>query len=76
VIQLERNGKRSASDGLAKRWIVKGLVVDERPPDMQQFIHEHTYSLHFGERVVFPPLQIGIDLRKAGIVLDHAQQEK
>ena len=40
---------------------------------MQQFVHEHTQSLHFGERVVFPPLQIGIKLGKAGIVVDHAQ---
>ena len=40
---------------------------------MQQFVHEHTQGLHFGERVVFPPLQIGIELCKAGIVLDHAQ---
>jgi hypothetical protein len=62
----------SVSARLAEGWIVKGLVLDERPTDMQQFIHEHTYGLHFGERVVFPPLQIGIELRKVGIVLDHA----
>lgn len=34
---------------------------------MQQFVHEHTQGLHFGERVVFPPLQIGIELCEAGI---------
>jgi hypothetical protein len=72
VVQLERNGRRSASDRLDEGWVVKGLILDERPPDMQQFVHEYTHSLHPGERVVFPPLQMGIELCEAGIVLDHA----
>jgi hypothetical protein len=47
--------------------------VNQLPPDMQEFVHELTQSLYIGERVVFSPLQTGIELSKAGIVPDHAQ---
>ena len=40
---------------------------------MQEFIHEHTQSLHFGERVVGPLLEMGIELSKVVVLLDHAQ---
>jgi hypothetical protein len=65
--------KEAASDRLAEGWVVKGLNLDQRPPNRQQFVHKYTQGLHFGERIVFPTLQIGIELRKAVIILDHAQ---
>ena len=50
-----RDGQRQCSDGLVEGWIVKGLVMDESPQDMQEFVHEYTQGLHFGERVIGPP---------------------
>ena len=68
-----RNGQRQSSDGLVEGWIVKGLVVDERPQDMQELVHEDTQGLHFGEWVIGPPLQMSIELSEVVILLDQAQ---
>jgi len=68
-----RNGKRQSSDGLAEGWVVKGLVVNESPQDMQEFVHEDTQGLHFSERVILPPLQMRIDLSEMVILLEHSQ---
>lgn len=54
-IAKDRQGQRP-SDGLGERWIVKGLIVDESPQDMQELVHDHAESLHLGEWVILPPL--------------------
>ena len=68
-----RNGKRQSSDGLAEGWVVKGLVVNESPQDMQELIREDTQGLHLSEWVIQPPLQLKIDLSEMVILLDHSQ---
>ena len=40
---------------------------------MQEFIHQDTQGLHFGERVIRPPLQMSIDLSEVVVKPDHAQ---
>ena len=49
------------------------MVMDERPQDMQEFIHEDTNSLHASERIFGPPLQMRIEPGKMRIVLEQAQ---
>ena len=53
--------QEAVSDGLAEGWIVKGLVVNEGPQNMQELVHKNTQGLHFGERVIGSPLQMGIE---------------
>jgi hypothetical protein len=67
-----RNGKRQGSDGLGEGWIVRGLILNEGPQDMQELVHQDTQSLHLRERILLPPLQIGIELSKMWIVLYQA----
>jgi hypothetical protein len=71
-----RNGKRQSSDGLVEGWIVKGLVVNEGPQDMQELVHEDTQGLHFGEWVIGPPLQMRIELSEVVILLVRRRQVK
>lgn len=71
-IRRRRNGERQSSGGLAKGWIVKGLIMDESPQDVQQLVHEHAEGLHLGERILFSLLQMGIELSEVLILLDHA----
>ena len=68
-----RNEQRQSSDGLAEGWIVKGVVVDERPQDMQEFVHEHTQGLHFGERINRPPLQMGVEVSEMVVLVNQSQ---
>ena len=67
-----RNGRRQSSDGLAERWIVKGLVVNESPQDMQELVHEDTQGLHFGEGVIGSPLQMRIELSEVVILMNQS----
>ena len=67
-----RNGKMQGSDGLGEGWVVKGLILNDGPQDMQELVHQDTQGLHLGERILLPPLQIGIELSEMGIVVNHA----
>ena len=67
-----RNGRRQSSDGLAEGGIVKGLIVDEHPQDVQELVHEHAQGLHFGKWVIGPLLQMGIELSEVLILLDQS----
>lgn len=51
-------------------------MLNEGPQDMQEFIHQDAQGLHLGERVIGPPLQLGIKLSEARIVLDMRKQVK
>ena len=58
---------------MAEGWIVKGLVVNESPQNMQELVHKNTQGLHFGKWVILPPLQMRIDLSEMVILLEHSQ---
>ena len=47
--------------------------MDERPQDTQELVHEDTQGLHFGEWVIGPPLQLGIELSEVLILMDQSQ---
>ena len=40
---------------------------------MQELVHEDTQGLHFGERVILPPLQMGIQLSEVVILMNQSQ---
>jgi hypothetical protein len=40
---------------------------------MQELVHEHAEGLHFGERVILPPLQMGIQLSEVVILMNQSQ---
>lgn len=63
----------ASGDELGEGRIVVSMIMQERPQDMQEFIHENTNGLHTGEWIFRSPLQMGIDLGKMRIVLEEAQ---
>jgi hypothetical protein len=68
-----RSGERQSSAGLGEGWVVKGLVVCQSPQDMEELVHEDTDGLHSGERVLRPPLQLGIELCEIRVKVDQTQ---
>ena len=47
--------------------------MNERPQDMQEFVHEYTQGLHFGEWVIGPPLQLSIQVSEIVILMNQSQ---
>jgi len=70
VIDALGSGRSGSSGRWAEGGIVKAVVVNQSPKNVQELVHEHTEGLHLGERVGLPPLQMGIQLSEVMIMLD------
>ena len=49
-------GWMASGDELGEGRVVASMVLEKRPQDMQEFIHENTNGLHASEWIFGPPL--------------------
>ena len=56
--------------------VIGGVVADERPGDMQEFVHQNDQSLHGSKRVLRPLLEMLVVGSKSLIGLHQTQASK
>ena len=49
------------------------MLADQRPPQMQELVHQHAHGLHRGEGMGGPPLEMGMELAVVRIAVEHLQ---